>query len=60
MFNFYVNLGGHDKITDAGRATTCRRNLMLHHHKQKLYKTKDLSETCVSKAKTFEDFKENE
>ena len=57
MFNFYVNLAGHDKITDAGRATTCRRNSMLHHHKQKLYKTKDLSETWVWKAKTSQDFK---
>jgi len=25
MFNIYVTLAAHDKITDAGRATTCRR-----------------------------------
>ena len=25
MFNFYVVLAGHDKLNDAGRATTCRR-----------------------------------
>ena len=25
MFNFYVVLAGHEKVTDAGRATTCRR-----------------------------------
>ena len=24
MFNFYVVLAGHDKVTDAGRAATCR------------------------------------
>ena len=24
MFNFYVVLAGHDKVGDAGRATTCR------------------------------------
>ena len=27
MFNFYVVLAGHDKVSDAGRATTCRRKL---------------------------------
>ena len=26
MFNFYVDLDSHDVVTDAGRATTCRRN----------------------------------
>ena len=26
MFNFYVALAGHDKVTDTDRATTCRRN----------------------------------
>ena len=25
MFNFYVILAGHDMVTDAGRATTCKR-----------------------------------
>ena len=25
MFNFYVVLAGHDKVNDAGGATTCRR-----------------------------------
>ena len=25
MFNFYVVSMGHDTVTDAGRATTCRR-----------------------------------
>ena len=58
MFNFYVNLAGHDKITDAGRSTTCRRILKPHHYKQKVHKTKDISETWVSTAKTFEDFRQ--
>ena len=25
MFNFYVDLAGHDMVIDAGRATICRR-----------------------------------
>ena len=25
MFNFYAVLSGHDKVSDDGRATTCRR-----------------------------------
>ena len=24
MFNFYVVLGGHNKVSDTGRVTTCR------------------------------------
>ena len=47
MFNFYVNLAGHDKITDAGRATTCTRSLKPHHYKQKVHETKDISKRCV-------------
>ena len=27
MFNFHVVLAGHDKVTDTGRATKCRRKL---------------------------------
>ena len=27
MFKFYVVLAGHDKVSDAGRATTCRLKL---------------------------------
>ena len=59
MFQVFVSLAAQDLMTDAGRAATCRRNLKLHHHKQKFYKTKDISETWVWKAKTFEDFKQN-
>ena len=53
MFNVYVVLEGHDMITDAGRSTTCRRILKLHHFKQKVQKTKDISETWVSTAETL-------
>ena len=27
LFNFYVDLAGHNKVTDFGGATMCRRNL---------------------------------
>ena len=27
MFNFYVVLAGHDMVSTAGRATTCRRKV---------------------------------
>ena len=57
MINVYVVLAGHDMITDAGRATTCRRILKPHHYKQEVHKTKDLSETWDSTAKTFEDIR---
>ena len=51
MFKIFVILAAQDLMTDAGRATTCRQNLKLHHHKQKLYKTKDLSETWFERQK---------
>ena len=35
MFNFYVVLAGHDKVSDSGRATTCRRKIKPHDYKQK-------------------------
>ena len=58
MFNLHVFLAGYEMITDAGRSTTCRRNLKPHHYKQEVHWTKDLSETCDSTAKTFEDIRE--
>ena len=33
MFNFYVILAGHDMVTDAGGATTCRRKIKPHDYK---------------------------
>ena len=51
MFNVYVVLAGHDMITDAGRATTCRRNLKPHHYKKEVHKTMDLSEHGLQRQK---------
>ena len=59
MFKIYKPLAGHDMITDADRNTTGRWILKPHPYKQKVQKTKDLSETWVSKARTFEDFRQN-
>ena len=59
MFKFYIFLTGHDMITDASMDTTCRRILKPHPYKQKVHKTKDLSKTLVSNAKTFEDIRQN-
>ena len=53
MFNFFVCLAGRDMNTDAGRNTTCRRNLKPHHYKQKIHKTKDLSKKWFSKPKSL-------
>ena len=58
MFNLHEILAGYDMITDAGRATTCRRNLKPHHYKPEVHKTKDVSETMVTTVKTFEDFRQ--
>ena len=56
MFNFYVVLAGNDKVTDAGRATTCRRKFKAPCLQTKLQKLKDLSKTWVLTGKRFEDF----
>ena len=57
MFNFYVVLAGHDKVSDTGRATTCRRKLKAHRYKQKVQKMKGLPKTWVLRGKQFEDFR---
>ena len=41
LFNFYVVLAGHDVVTDAGRATTCRRNFKTPWLQTKVQKMKD-------------------
>ena len=38
MFNFFVVLAGHDKVTDAGRFATCRRKINPHDYKEKYKK----------------------
>ena len=48
MFNFYVVLAGHDKVTDAGRAATCRGNFKTPPLQRKIQKMKVLPKTWVS------------
>ncbi len=38
MFNFYVERASHDKVTDAGTTTTCRRKTKPHDDEQKYKK----------------------
>ena len=57
MFNFYAVLTGHDKVTDADRATRCRRKFKapsLQKHSTK----KRPSENMSFNVKTFEDFRQ--
>ena len=58
MFNFYVLLGGHNKVSDAGRATTCRLKFKAPSLKTKITKTKDIPRTWVLMGKQFEDFRQ--
>ena len=55
MFKFYVDLIGHDKVTDAGGATTCRQKTPMIRDKR--VNMKDLSKTWVLTGKQFEDFR---
>ena len=55
MFNFYVILAGHDMVTDAGRATKCKRKCKTPCLQTKVWKMKDLSKTWVLTGKQFED-----
>ena len=48
MFNFYVVSAGHDMVTDAGRATTCRSIFIAPPLHRKVQKTKVLPKTWVS------------
>ena len=56
MFNFYAFLAGHDKVSDAGRATTCRRKFK-DPSIQNVQKMKDLPKTWVLRGKQFEDIR---
>ena len=58
MFNFYLDLAGHDMVTEASRTTTCMRKIKPHDYEQKVQKMKDLSKTWVFKGKQFEDFRQ--
>ena len=44
-FNFYVVLAGHNKVSDEGRATTCRRKFKAPSLQTKVQKTKDIPKT---------------
>ena len=57
MFNFYVVSAGHDMVTDAGRATTCRREFKAPWLQTKVQKMKDLPKTWVLTENHFEDFR---
>ena len=48
MLNFYIVLAGHDKVSDAGRATTCRSRLKAPPLKTKLQNVKFLPKTRVA------------
>ena len=57
MFNFYVVSAGHDMLTNAGRAATCRREFKTPWLQTKLQKMKDLPRTWVLTGKQFEIFR---
>ena len=57
MFNFYVVSAGYDMVTDAGRATTCRREFKAPWLQTKVQKMKDLPRTWVLTGKQFENFR---
>ena len=54
MFNFDVSMAGHEKVTDAGRATTCRRKCKALCLQTKVSKMKELPKTWVLIGKQFE------
>ena len=53
MFNFYVVLAGHDKVSDAGRATTCRRKLKAPSLQTKSTKNEEPPENMGFKGKSL-------
>ena len=56
MFNFYEVLDGHNMVTDAGRATTCRRQFKAPWLQINVQKMKDLPKMSQTK-QPFEDFR---
>ena len=52
MFNFYVVLVGHNKVNDAGRATTCRRKFKAPSLQTKCTKNEGPPENIGFKGKT--------
>ena len=58
MFNFYVVLAGHNKVSDAGRATKCRFNFKTPTLQTKSSKNEGPFENMIFSKKPFEDFNE--
>ena len=56
LFNFFVALVGHDKVTDADRATSCWRKIKGSWLRTKDQKMKDLPKISFTE-KLFEDFR---
>ena len=53
MFNFYVVLAGHDKVNDAGRASTCRQKFKALSLQTKSTKNEEQSENIGFNKKTI-------
>ena len=54
MFNFYVDLVPHDKVTDTGRATTCRCKFKARSLQTKCAKNEEHFEIMGFNGKQFE------
>ena len=52
MFNIYIVLSGHDMVTDATRATTCRRKFKATELQTKMTKNEKPSEKMGLNVKT--------
>ena len=57
MFNFYVDLAGYGKVSDAGKDTTCRPKFKAPSLQTKGIKNNDLLKTWVLRGKQFDDFR---
>ena len=58
MFNCYVAMTGHDKVTDAGKATTCRCKINAPSLSKKYKKMKDIPKTLVLTGNQVKDFRQ--
>ena len=58
MFIFYVVLTGYDMVTDAGRATTCRRNFKAPSLQTNITKIEGPPENMGFDGEMFEDFRQ--
>ena len=58
MLNFYVVLAGHDKVSDAGWATTCNRKLKAPSLQTESTKMEGPSKITFTE-NPFDDFRQN-